>query len=88
MHCINTDSGSSSGDESSTSASTGTGIQGRLYSYFLSKRPVLFLCVLLNCNGCSFGNEINLSPIILMLDYAYFSTILKLDLIQHNNDKL
>ena len=30
MHCINTDSGSGSGDESSTSASTITGIQEHL----------------------------------------------------------
>ena len=88
MHYINTDSGSGIGDESSTSASTSTDIQERLYSYFLSKRPVLFLRVFLNCNGCSFGDEIHLIPIIFMLDYAYFSTILKLNLIKHNNGRL
>ena len=87
MHCINTDSGSGSGDESSISASTSTGIQERSYSYFLSKRPVLFLRVFPNSNGCSFGDEIHLI-LIRMLDYAYFSTILKLNLIQHDNDRL
>ena len=70
MHCINTDSASGSEDESSTSASTSTGIQERLYLYFLSKRQVLLLRVFPNCNGCSFGDEIHLIPIILMLDYA------------------
>ena len=88
MHCINTDSASGSEDESSTSASTSTGIQELSYSCFLSKRPVLFLRVFLNCNVCSFGDDIHLIPIILMLDYAYFSTILKLNLIQHNNERL
>ena len=88
MHCINTDSASGSEDESSTSASTSTGIQELSYSCFLSKRPVLFLRVFPNCNGFSFGDDIHIIPIILMIDYTYFSTILKLDLIQHNYDKL
>ena len=79
MHCIHTYSGSGSGDESSTSASTITGIQERSYSYFLSKRPVLFLCVFPNCNGYSFSDEIHLIPVILILDYAYISTLIKLD---------
>ena len=88
MHCINTYIGIGSGGESSTSAGTITGIQERSYSHFLSKRPVLFLRVFPNCNGFSFGDDIHIIPIILMIDYTYFSTILKLDLIQHNNDIL
>ena len=79
MHCINTDSASGSEDESSTSASTSTGIQELSYSCFLSKRPVLFLRVFLNCNGCSFGDENHLIPIILMLYYAYLYPKLKLN---------
>ena len=65
MHCINTYIGIGSGGESSTSAGTITGIQERSYSYFLSKRPVLFLRLLPNCNGCYFGYDNHLIPIIL-----------------------
>ena len=81
IHGINTGngSGSGSGDESSTSTNTSTGVQECLYLYFLSKRPVLFLRVFLNCNGCSFGDENHLIPIILMLYYAYLYPKLKLN---------